>query len=203
VANKKYVYPLVSFLTFCLFSCASYRKNWVHGDDTHGSFGVDLVVDNSVVPVFEHKGMSYIEGQIGQSYVIRVHNWSKSRIEAVIAVDGRDVIDGRPTSQQKRGYIITPYSYVDVDGFRTNLNNVAAFRFTSVADSYTARMGTPSQVGQITVAIFKEKEYHPAPPPKTLSPLHRNDQLSPGSSKSSIETGGGSAKRLSVPVLAR
>ncbi len=49
-----------------------------------------------------------------------------------------------------------------VEGFRTSLADVAAFRFSSVRDSYAARTGSARNVGVIGVAFFPER---PAPPP--------------------------------------
>jgi hypothetical protein len=45
-----------------------------------------------------------------------------------------------------------------VDGFRTSTTQVAAFRFSAVADSYAERKGKGRNVGVIGVAIFNEKE---------------------------------------------
>jgi hypothetical protein len=162
---------LVFFLTSgWLWSCASARKNWYHGGPDVGAYGLDLVVDGSLLPVFEHRGRSYTEGRSGVRYVVRVHNWGSGRVEAVVSVDGRDVIDGRAADTDKRGYIIEPHSYVDVEGWRTSLDDVAAFRFTSVPDSYTARMGTPGKAGKVEVAIFAEREPPPLRRPLTTTP---------------------------------
>lgn len=43
------------------------------------------------------------------------------------------------------------------DGWRTSLDEVAAFRITSPAESYAAGKGDASNVGVIGVAIFEEK----------------------------------------------
>jgi hypothetical protein len=107
-----------------------------------------------------------VEGHWGNTYAIRVYNHTSSRIEAVVTVDGRDVITGKAGNYKKgRGYVISPYDSVLIDGFRTSWSNVAAFRFTDVGDSYAARMGDASNVGVIGVAIFKEKTYRPKPIP--------------------------------------
>jgi hypothetical protein len=55
-----------------------------------------------------------------------------------------------------------------IDGFRTSLSNVAAFRFTNPDDSYSSRMGTPENVGVIGAAFFSEAVALPPPPPKQV-----------------------------------
>jgi len=139
---------------------------WYSGQSSNGSYEVQLVVNGVPLPAYHRAGHSYVEGFFGSRYAIRVHNRTWQRVEAVISVDGRDAIDGRSAVLSKRGYIIPPYSFIDVDGFRLNMHEVAAFRFTSVPDSYTARMGTPWKVGIVGVAIFPERVRRPPPPPR-------------------------------------
>jgi len=50
------------------------------------------------------------------------------------------------------------YGTVVVDGFRRSLDETAAFRFSRPSSSYSARMGTPENVGVIGVAFFSEQE---------------------------------------------
>jgi hypothetical protein len=52
---------------------------------------------------------------------------------------------------------------VDIDGWRLSARQAAAFRFSSVADSYAARTGSAREVGVIGVAIFPERVYLPRP----------------------------------------
>ncbi|HUT78427.1 MAG TPA: hypothetical protein VM285_12105, partial [Polyangia bacterium] len=124
-----------------------------------------------VLPTYWHRGYAYVEGQRGQRYAIRVFNHSAERIEAVVTVDGRDVITGQPGNYRRnRGYVIQPYGSVRIDGFRTSWSGVAAFRFTDVPDSYAARMGDASNVGVVGVAVFKEKrQWRPEPPPYPIA----------------------------------
>ena len=121
---------------------------------------VDIVVHGSTRTTHWVGGERFVEGRIGERYVIRVHNPTWHRIEAVVAVDGRDVIDGRPSSLNKRGYVIPPHGFVDIDGFRLSNHDVAAFRFSRVRDSYASRMGTPFRIGVIDIALFRERGTH-------------------------------------------
>jgi hypothetical protein len=107
---------------------------------------------------FEHDGQTYILGQRAERYVLRIHNHSAERIEAVVSVDGLDVMDGKPGAYSKRGYLVPAYSFVDVDGWRLNNHEVAAFRFAPIAASYAAQTGRARDVGVLGVAIFTERQ---------------------------------------------
>jgi len=103
-------------------------------------------------------GRRYVLGEHGARYTIRVANPSSRRVEVVVSVDGLDVIDGKAASFGKRGYVVNPYSEVRIDGWRTSMHSVAAFRFGRVADSYAARTGSARNVGVIGVAVFAESQ---------------------------------------------
>ncbi len=153
-----------TILAILLLVSTACGKEWWSGQSRSGSYEVEVLVNYRPGPVYHAGGRSYIQGQLGEKYIIRVHNRSHRRVEAVVAVDGKDVIDGGSSSLSRRGYVIPAYSYVDIDGFRISMSQVAAFRFTTVPDSYASRMGSPWEVGIIGVAIFPEKTYYPPPP---------------------------------------
>ena len=46
-----------------------------------------------------------------------------------------------------------------IDGWRTSMSTVAAFRFSEIQDSYADRKGKGRNVGVIGVAFFGEKDY--------------------------------------------
>lgn len=78
-------------------------------------------------------------------------------MEVVLSVDGLDVIDGRAASLSKRGYLVRPGGSITIEGFRESSEAVAAFRFSSVRDSYAARKyGETRNVGVIGIAAFNE-----------------------------------------------
>jgi hypothetical protein len=109
-------------------------------------------------------GAFYFAGEEGQPYAIRITNNTAARLEAVVSVDGRDVVTGALGDYRKqRGYIIDPFGSVVIDGFRQGLDQVAAFRFTGLAGSYSALQGTPQHVGVIGVAVFEERVSHKKP----------------------------------------
>jgi len=62
--------------------------------------------------------------------------------------DGRDVIDGKSGDfSGKRGYLVPAWGQVEIDGWRLSQRQAAAYRFSSVSDSYAARMGSARKRG--------------------------------------------------------
>jgi hypothetical protein len=129
------------------------------------------ILDGDGMPLrtYASGGRYYVLGQRGERYVVRVSNPTPRRIEAVVTVDGLDVIDGEGGDARKRGYVIQPYGELRVEGFRTSTDDVATFRFSSVAGSYAGRKGKARNVGVIAVALFEEE----APPPPVYIPEPR------------------------------
>ncbi len=110
-----------------------------------------------VLPGIPSGDRMYVLGNSGQRYTIMVENTTPARFEAVVSVDGLDVVNGRPASPGFRGYILPPYGHVEIDGWRRDQNTVAAFRFGTVGDGYAAQRGDARNVGVIGVALFAER----------------------------------------------
>lgn len=105
-----------------------------------------------------HRGATFVAGELGERYNVRLVNDSAKRLEVVVTVDGRDVISGKLGDFKKqRGYVLDPFGEVVIEGFRQSLDHVAAFRFSTVRESYSARRGTPQHAGVIGVAVFEER----------------------------------------------
>lgn len=123
---------------------------------------VSLTIESGyggALPTYQHGGSVFVAGQMGERYNIRVRNNSGERVEAVVTVDGRDVVSGQLGNYKtQRGHVLEPYGSVVIEGFRQSLDHVAAFRFTDVGSSYSSRWGTPQHVGVIGVAVFKEHQ---------------------------------------------
>jgi hypothetical protein len=138
-------------------------------------YDVELIgADGRPLATYQTGDRFYVLGQAGDRYSIRVTNPTARRVEALISVDGLDVIDGETADfASKRGYVVPPGGDLVVDGFRMSATQVASFRFSSVDASYAERKGKGRNVGVIGVAIFEEKAEpqmivpQPAPPPPT------------------------------------
>lgn len=109
------------------------------------------------LPTFHSSGRAIVSGEAGQRYSIEIENRTSNRFEAVVTVDGLDVIDGQPGAFSKRGYLVGAFDTIEIDGFRQSMDDVAAFRFGSVRGSYAARKGNDRNVGVIGVALFAER----------------------------------------------
>jgi hypothetical protein len=107
-------------------------------------------------------GRVYVVGEEGQRYTIAIENHTPQRYEAVATVDGLDVISGHAGSFESRGYVLLPWSSVQIDGFRQSRDEVAAFRFAKVRDSYAAARGVARNVGVIGFAFFAERGARPS-----------------------------------------
>ncbi len=129
-----------------------------------GPYSLELIDEGgNTLPTFWKGGRAYVLGTQGSRYSLRIRNQSGTRVEFVASVDGRDVLDGQSASWDKRGYIVAPWGEVVIDGFRLNQESVAAFRFSTVKDSYAAKMGDAREVGVIGVAVFPEHPRYEPP----------------------------------------
>lgn len=135
-------------------------------------YELQVLVDGRPVRSYWHDGGNWLLGHLGERYTLRVVNHSGRRIEAVVSVDGKDVIDGQPGDPGKRGYLVPARGSVDIDGWRISSAQAAAFRFSSVGDSYAARTGSGREVGVIGVAVFEERD-QPPPRPAVVQPPPR------------------------------
>lgn len=138
---------------------------------------VDVVDrDNGgVLHVWRDRGRPVIAGRPGARYAVRLVNTTGQRVLAVVAIDGVNVISGETASTGQRGYVLEPWQRTEITGWRKSDNEVAAFEFTALSDSYAARTGRPQDVGVIGVAVFREapqlevSDNRPSPPP--IAPL--------------------------------
>lgn len=132
-------------------------------DKARAPYDVQIIDESGeTAPTYAYKGRYYVQGSANERYTIRVTNPTANRVEAVVSVDGLDVVDGEDGDLRKRGYIVPAYGEVRIEGFRTSLADVATFRFSSVDNSYAGKKGKARNVGVIAVAIFEEA----APPPE-------------------------------------
>lgn len=153
--------------------------------DRSGPYEFEVLVGGAPARTFRHEGETFVLGHLGERYTLRIVNHSGLRVEAVVSVDGRDAIDGKPGDwREKRGYLVPAFGSMDIDGWRLSQREAAAFRFSSVPESYAARTGNAREVGVIGVAIFPER-WRPPPRPLSMTPPwpwegQRRDQQSQG-----------------------
>lgn len=122
--------------------------------------GVDVWLENAygdMLPGLIVLGRSYVIGKTSERYILTVRNKTSRRMEVVASVDGLDVLDRRPASVSKRGYIVNGGTTLRIQGFRLDSSKVAAFRFGSVSRSLAAQTYGDRNVGVIGVAVFDER----------------------------------------------
>jgi hypothetical protein len=144
-------------------------------------YDVQILRENGeALPTYTQRDRFYVQGNANERYLIRITNPTDRRIEAVVSVDGLDVIDGENGDLRKRGYVVPAYGETRIEGFRTSQADVATFRFSSVSGSYAGQKGKARNVGVIAVALFEEQadpeqqiivgEAAPPPPPTHRMP---------------------------------
>jgi hypothetical protein len=120
--------------------------------------------DHQSLTMYPHQGKTYVAGQPGEYYSLRVVNRSGKRLLFVMSVDGVNVISGQTAGTEQSGYVLDPGGIGEITGWRKSSDEVAGFYFTRLPDSYAARTDRPANVGVIGVAVFREYE-EPRPVP--------------------------------------
>jgi hypothetical protein len=118
----------------------------------------------SYLPTYKEHGYGrrLVAGKKSSDYSIVIKNRSLSALEVVTSVDGLDVMDGKSASFSKRGYVIEAGETLEINGFRTSTDSVAAFQFSGVAGSYAnLKHGDTRNVGVIGLAVFTKKGVDP------------------------------------------
>jgi hypothetical protein len=115
---------------------------------------------------------SWLEAERGARYQVRVRNTSGERLGLVIAVDGRNIINGA-RSDLARGepmYVLDAWQTQDYAGWRANLEAINEFYFTDWSDSYAEAFGDRSARGVIAVAVYREVPPAPVYSPRSMRP---------------------------------
>lgn len=161
--------PYLAFFLF-LFSIsnaqADSRPFW---QPSHNNSGVRIdVIDDRGQYLKQHPTDSrgyntqraYLEAVKGKRYKIRIRNTSNRRIGVVVAVDGRNILNGKKSylRSNEKMYVLNPYETSSYSGWRTGKNRVNRFYFTSAGDSYSNAWGDRSAMGVISIAVYNEKQ---------------------------------------------
>jgi hypothetical protein len=134
---------------------------------------------------WRHRGRLYVAGTPGNRYAVSLRNRSDGRVLTVISVDGVNAVSGETANASQSGYVLAPGQSAEIAGWRKNMDEVAAFYFTRIGDSYAARTERPQNVGVIGVAVFNE--YVPPTPPAQIGAQEK--------AESSADNATGSAAR--------
>jgi hypothetical protein len=160
------------------------------------------------LPTYRHQGKLWVAGKPGDRYAIELRNVSGERILTVVSVDGVNVVSGETAAASQRGYVLSPGNTAAIAGWRKSSQEVAAFYFTSLPDSYASRTQRPENVGVIGVAAFRE--YQEPPPVLQEAPARSRAEsaaapVAPSAraadaAKSENKLGTGHGERLNAPT---
>ena len=130
---------------------------------------------------------SYLQAEKGARYQVRVRNTTGARLGLVIAVDGRNIINGKK-SELSRGepmYVLDAWDTQEYAGWRASLDAINEFYFTDWSDSYAEAFGDRSARGVIAVAVFREVP----PPPPVAQPYSESEERSAGAAAPAASAG--------------
>lgn len=113
--------------------------------------------DGRVLPQTPHRGQTWLPGEPGHRYAVRLRNTGPQRVLVVLSVDGVNAITGQTADTRQAGYVLSPWQELDVEGWRKSMGTVAGFVFVDPSDSYATRTGRPDNVGVIGIAVYDEK----------------------------------------------
>jgi hypothetical protein len=142
---------LNTLIAAVLFACAA--------SATAGTLADVSIVDRSTgerLQTWRHDGRLYVAGGPGNRYAVEIKNRSGGRLLAVLSVDGVNAISGQTAAANQTGYVLNAWEQAEILGWRKSMDDVAAFYFTRLPDSYAARTGRPENVGVIGVAVYRE-----------------------------------------------
>lgn len=145
------------------------------------------------LPVYWHEGRAYVVGRPGNEYQVSVRNPRGDDLLAVVSVDGVNVLSGKTAKPSQQGYIVGSWQQVDIKGWRKSLDEIAAFYFTTLPDSYAGRTGRPNDVGVIGVALYQRAKPAYVPPPVTMAPPAAAESSEPFRSRNESALGSGAA----------
>lgn len=125
----------------------------------HNNIEVRVVVKDRQINEYTHEGEVFVEGRGGSNYEIEIINLTNERVEAVLAVDGLSVIDGKEAGPDSTGYLLTARERIRVPGWKLSDEQVAAFQFAGKKNSYANQTegGSTRNTGVIGVMAFKER----------------------------------------------
>lgn len=105
-----------------------------------------------------HQGQTWVAGERGHRYAVRLRNATPERVLVVLSVDGINAVTGEVASPSQTGYVLRPWQTTDITGWRKSRDEVAQFVFSPPGESYAGRTGRGENLGVVGIAVFREKE---------------------------------------------
>ncbi|WP_341677407.1 hypothetical protein [Niveibacterium sp. SC-1] len=185
-----------------LLACASLGATACAALPSDGPVSLAVIDTTSgqPLPSWRRFGQTWIEGRPQARYALRLYNHSDARVLVVVSVDGVNAVSGETASVSQGGYVLAPHADAEINGWRKDLQQTAAFYFTEVPDSYAARTGRPDNVGVIGLAVFAEAAREPAPAIAPRAPEAMREEAAADRAKAAQpRLGTGHGERLASP----
>src|SRR5690349_5729842 len=103
-------------------------------------YEINVLINGKPVKEYFHNNRFYLEAKNGSEYSIKLKNHGHKKIMAVLSVDGIEVLKGGNANEAESGYIINPFSSIEIKGYRIDDNNVATFKFSDGKTSYATKV---------------------------------------------------------------
>lgn len=121
-------------------------------------FEVQILVNGRALDEYAARGKTYVEALAGAEYEVRIRNPLPYRVAVALSVDGLNTIDAQHTSAWNASkWVIEPYGTISVTGWQMSSQRARRFYFTSERDSYGAKLGQTSNLGNISAVFFRER----------------------------------------------
>jgi hypothetical protein len=145
----------------------------------YAGFDVQVLVDGRPLEEYAARGKSYVEAIAGAEYEVRIRNPLPYRVAVALSVDGLNSIDAQHTTAWNASkWVIEAYGTISVSGWQMSSERARRFYFTSERDSYGAKLGQTSNLGNISAVFFQERRRYPVPiaPPPRPHPIYEKDE---------------------------
>ncbi|RYD45950.1 MAG: hypothetical protein EOP83_30450, partial [Verrucomicrobiaceae bacterium] len=67
---------------------------------------ITVTVKGRPITEYAHNGQTFIEGRENSQFEIKVTNHNTYRVEAIVAVDGLSILDGKDAGPESQGYLL-------------------------------------------------------------------------------------------------
>jgi hypothetical protein len=123
------------------------------------SYELSVKINGSKLPEYGSHGKTYIRGEVGREFTLHFRNNTADRVLARFSVDGLSVLDGKSAEKDSSGYLCDAYSSIEIAGWRTSLDEVRKFEFSTKGKSYAGKTtDSTTNCGVIGVQVYSEKQ---------------------------------------------
>jgi hypothetical protein len=123
------------------------------------NFELQIIVNDKPVTEFSHEGNTFIEGRPGSSFKLGFKNNTKNKVMIIPSIDGVSTLDGNSASPDSPGFLVRPYSGVEIKGWTVDSQYGAQFVFHDEHSSYSSQInGHSRRTGVIGMLVYSEQD---------------------------------------------